>query len=291
MKKQSGFTLIELLISSVIGIFLITAVMNLFITTNRTANLSDAMSQNQEAGRFAMDYLTKFIRTAGYTENTKLSPPELLIHSDNPDFLIDCASGNQKLACSDNDVDGILGDRLSYIYVTSPTNEMTTCTGRTVGGSSISVDYNGEQKLADVFWVSTDKELRCTTFNLNTNNWLGSDDITKNQSVPILNNIETFQFQVGIAPSDDSPRTSRYVNVSTINTEENSLRKRVRSIRVAVLTSSTDSLSNKKIQTKKQSRQYNLLDADPLSFDDANLRNIFISTIELPAAIETAIDN
>lgn len=285
MNKQSGFTLIELMISAVIGIFLLTAIMNLFITTNRTATLSDALSQNQEAGRFAMDYLTRFVRNSGYSANTELSPPELLIPNNNSDFNITCVAAAEEKACAANDLDGILGDRLSFIYVTSPTIERTTCSGRIVGGP----DNGGQQRLADVFWVSTDKELRCTTYSLETINWLGSNNPDKDQSIPIINNIETLQFQVGVANKDDDPYVSRYVNVDEVI--NNSLNKRIRSIRVAVLTTSTDSLDTNKIQTKKESRNYNILDAEQLSFDDGNLRNIFISTIELPASIESAIDN
>jgi len=291
MKKQSGFTLIELMIASLIGIFLVTAIINLFITVNRTVTLGDALSKNQETGRFAMNYLTRFIRNAGYTENRTLSPPVLLIQNSNPDFLITCTAGTAEAdACASNNPDAgktdankaVLGDRLSIVYVA--TDATKSCSGQDVGGAT-------EQKIADVFWVSntTDnkRELRCRTYSIDDNNWL----VPNGAAVSIVNNVETLEFQVGLAASEKEKSAARYVSVDQVITDK--ANKYIRSIRVAILTTSTDELDTNRVQAKKTTRNYGVLDAslDDLSFNDGNLRNLFISTIELPGAIEGAILN
>lgn len=290
MKKQQGFTLIELMIASLISIFLITGIMNLFITTNKTVSLSDALSQNQETGRFAMDYLTRFLRNAGYTQNATLSPPELMIKNSNPDFEFLCSVGSADYdACAVNnpDSDTIRGDRLSIVYVASATEiGRTSCTGSDVGGAI------GEQKLADVFWVSNEagsqRELRCRTYDIDNNNWLAG-------TVSIINNVESFEYQVGLASSDTSKNVSRYTSMDNI---DEALNKRIRSIRVAILTTSINDLDVDHVKTSIRTRKYGVLDADqevgtdkPLEFNDGNLRSLFITTIELPSSIESAMHN
>jgi prepilin-type N-terminal cleavage/methylation domain-containing protein len=289
MKKQKGFTLIELMIALLISAFLMAGIGNLFITVNRTVSLGDALSQNQETGRFTMDYLTRFLRNAGYTQNSTLSPPVLVIPNSNPLFEFICAAGTTEAeACSANNPDPntILGDRLSIVYVTSADNETRSCSGRVVGGAA-----NGEQKLADVFWVSNEaasiRELRCRTFNIDTDDWLDAN------AVSIINNVQSMEFQVGLALTDEDKSAVRYTSIDTAISE--AANKRIRSLRVAVLTTSTDALDTNRIQTRKKTRNYGVLDApqadDALTFNDGNLRNLFITTIELPGAIEGAMLN
>lgn len=296
MKKQTGFTLVELMIASLISMFLITGIMNLFITTNRTVTLSDALSQNQETGRFAMDYLTRFIRNAGYSQNSTLSPPAMMIPNVNPDFSFSCTAGStQAEACSTNnpDADTVLGDRLSIVYVTSATTETRSCSGRVVGGTGGGAAA-GEQRLADVFWVSNEadsiRELRCRTYDVAADSWLD------NSAISIINNVQAFEVQIGLATSDTDKSASRYTSIENVISEV--ANKRIRSIRVAILTTSTDNLDDGLMQTQKKVRHYGVLDGPqltdgdkPLSFDDGSLRNLFISTIELPGFIEGAMLN
>lgn len=281
MNRQSGFTLIELMIAGFIGVFILTGLMNLFITTNKSVTLSGSLSQNQETGRFAMDYMTKFIRTAGYTEDfTQTTYPIFIANSAvvNP---ITC-SGNQALACSENNPAGIRGDRLSIPFVVGDMNNdiMRTCTGTLVGGP-----VNGQQNLVNVFWVSDDadtiRELRCRTFDRTNNDWLDNP-------VSIINNVERFEFQIGVASSEEDKYASRYINLDTLEADPNTTLNHVRSIRIAILTTSQDSDDVNKTQSTIKERKYVLLDAPEFSFEDSNLRNIFINTVELPNMIEPA---
>ncbi|NVK38520.1 MAG: PilW family protein [Gammaproteobacteria bacterium] len=285
MKKQSGFTLIELMIAGFIGIFIMTGLMNLFITTNKSVTLSDSLSQNQETGRFAMDYLTKFIRRAGYSEDFTNFVPPIYLASGSGTLAITC-TGTQADACAINNPTTspatILGDRLSIPFsVGGNADDVTrSCTGSIVGGTA-----NGPQNLVNVFWVSAEtanlRELRCRTFNRDTNDWL--DD-----PVSIINNVERFEFQVGIANSENEKFVSRYVSIDTLQADASININNIRSIRIAILTTSQDELDDKKVQSTNRKRTYNLLDAPVFSIEDSNLRNIFSNTIELPNMIENA---
>jgi type IV pilus assembly protein PilW len=290
MHKQSGFTLIELMIAGFIGIFILTGLMNLFITTNKSVTLSDSLSQNQETGRFAMGYLTKYIRRAGYNDemNTPFLPP-IYMEPGTAANPITCptpanpSASTQDTPCAvDNpDPTNILGDRLSIpINVGGDENEeITSCTGTIIGGNGTWAN-SGAKKIVNVFWVNDSRELRCQTFDRDTNSWL------ENSPVSIINNVERFEFQVGVASNSDSKNASQYVSLSTIASSSIDLTL-IRSFRIAVLTTSQDDVDTK-VQSTQRDRSYNLLDADTFTINDSNLRNLFMNTIELPNLIETA---
>jgi len=66
LRKQQGMTLIEIMISLLIGVFLIGGVLQIFINTRQTYRMQENLSRMQENGRFAMNFLTKDIRMAGF---------------------------------------------------------------------------------------------------------------------------------------------------------------------------------------------------------------------------------
>ena len=273
MKKQFGFTLVEVMIAGVIGIFLMTGIINLFITTNKSVGLTDGISQNQEAGRFAMDYLTQFVRSAGYSEDFTKFTPALMRESLN----ISC-SGDAAAACAANNPPGIRGDRLSIPVTASTTTATSSCSGATIGGPG------NPSEITNVFWVSDDndsiRELRCRTWNRADEEWLDSG------AVSIVGNIEHMEFQVGVADDADDRHAAKYVNMNSTFTND-----LVRSIRISILTTSQDSSKEDKQFSNKSAREYGILDGPSFTITDSNIRNIFTSTIELPNLINTSRGN
>jgi type IV pilus assembly protein PilW len=55
--KELGFTLIELMVSLALGLVIMLAAMQLFITNQINFNLQRGMGNVQENGRFAIDYI------------------------------------------------------------------------------------------------------------------------------------------------------------------------------------------------------------------------------------------
>lgn len=272
--KQQGFSLIELMIAGLIGTFLLISLMNLFITTNRSVSLSDALSQNQETGRFALDYMTRFIRIAGYAETFDSQTfPELYTLSAGAN--INC-NGAQAEACAGNDLPGIKGDRIAITFSSRANVQTRTCSGQLVGGDGV-----GGQIYVNVFWVSEDQgsegDLVCRTFLHNTG-WLD------NAPVSIVSNVESLQFQVGLG---DQKGASSYEPIDVVLNNP-SLTENIRSIKIAILTTSADSNDVEAVQTNKDLRQYAILDGPLMEFDDGQLRSVFTSTIELPNAITKA---
>jgi type IV pilus assembly protein PilW len=66
MRKQQGLSLIELMISITIGIILMTGVVQMFITSRISFSTQQGISRIQETGRFAIEFLSRDIRMAGY---------------------------------------------------------------------------------------------------------------------------------------------------------------------------------------------------------------------------------
>ena len=64
--KTQGFTLIEILIAMLIGLFLVAGVLQIFINSKQSYRMQEALARLQESGRFALDFLDRDIRMAGY---------------------------------------------------------------------------------------------------------------------------------------------------------------------------------------------------------------------------------
>ena len=72
-RANSGFTLVELLVSVAIGLFLVTVVGGVYLSSKDSFNYQDAMSRLQENSRFAMERMARDIRMAGYNGCGNLS--------------------------------------------------------------------------------------------------------------------------------------------------------------------------------------------------------------------------
>ncbi len=61
-----GFSLVELMVALVIGMLIMAAVMAVMVNSNKNYITTDSMARLQENARFAMEFLTKDLRRAGY---------------------------------------------------------------------------------------------------------------------------------------------------------------------------------------------------------------------------------
>jgi len=67
MKRQSGITVIEILVGLALSLIILAGVMHIFINNKQTYRVQEAFARLQENGRFAMHFLTKELRMAGFT--------------------------------------------------------------------------------------------------------------------------------------------------------------------------------------------------------------------------------
>ncbi len=64
--RQTGLSLVELMIAMTIGLILLTGVLQITIANSDNSRLHEQMSRVQEAGRFAIDVISKDIRMADF---------------------------------------------------------------------------------------------------------------------------------------------------------------------------------------------------------------------------------
>lgn len=66
LRRGRGFSLVELMVALTIGLIITAAVAVLFVNTERSYKSQDNTARIQENGRFALNYLIRDIRMAGY---------------------------------------------------------------------------------------------------------------------------------------------------------------------------------------------------------------------------------
>ena len=64
--KNSGMTLVELLVAMVVGLILLGGVYVSFVSSTTTNSMNEQLSRMQENGRFAMEIITRTVRSVGY---------------------------------------------------------------------------------------------------------------------------------------------------------------------------------------------------------------------------------
>lgn len=63
--RAQGFSLVELMVALVLGLVLITGVIQIYLSTKTGYNLQTGMARAQENGRYAVDFLTRDLRMTG----------------------------------------------------------------------------------------------------------------------------------------------------------------------------------------------------------------------------------
>jgi type IV pilus assembly protein PilW len=66
MKRAQGFSLIELMLALALGVVVTAGIVTLFVGNNQTYTLLNGQSRMQENARFAVDFITRSARAAGY---------------------------------------------------------------------------------------------------------------------------------------------------------------------------------------------------------------------------------
>lgn len=85
-KYQQGMTLIEIMIALLIGAFLLGGILHIFINSKQTYRMQEGLSRMQENGRFAMSFLERDIRMAGFRGCNSTTTPTNNLNSPT-DFL------------------------------------------------------------------------------------------------------------------------------------------------------------------------------------------------------------
>lgn len=72
--RQSGLTIIEMLISLVLGLIIVSAVVNVYLGSTRSSRFTEGLGSMQENGRYGVSALQRGIRMAGYSPGLRIAP-------------------------------------------------------------------------------------------------------------------------------------------------------------------------------------------------------------------------
>ncbi|UZK02838.1 PilW family protein [Venatoribacter cucullus] len=273
LSRQSGMTLIELMLASVLSVIISYFIMNIMITSARTAATSEGLAQAQETGRLVMAWLDEQLSVAGYNSNYQSS------ESQSPMAAL-CQAGaplppaNNAHCTFNADDHGSGGDRIAIRRstgardgVTPSDRDIQTCAGEALPAAIV----DNQEFVIDVYWVqpnngnastTDDYELRCATYEEN------GTRIADSQA--IANGIESLHILVGITDADGNPQ--RFVSPANVPNWE-----RVAGVRIAVL---AREFGDSTFTPDK--RAYGLLDADPIEFQDGAARHVQNGTVWFP---------
>lgn len=65
-RPNAGFTIVEIMVALVISLILLAGIIQIFVSAKATYNMQEGMSRVQENARFAMDFLERRVREAGF---------------------------------------------------------------------------------------------------------------------------------------------------------------------------------------------------------------------------------
>lgn len=253
-RNQRGLSIIELLVAMVIGLLLMTGVLQVFLASKQTYSSNEAASRLQENGRFALEFIAQSVRMAGYLEvaNSKKSPPM-------PIAGINCTTSN---VCSSQGV-GSASDTLGVgLQPRLIDGFRRDCRGHQLTGANANTDT-----IINHFAVITGS-LTCKAKNLTTGNWVKEDS----SPLALVEGIDALQVQYGINAGTSVDGVRQYVSADRVNNWNN-----VVAIRIAVLANSVTATS-----PPTPRRPYVLLDAAPFTpEDDGRARQVFTTTINL----------
>jgi type IV pilus assembly protein PilW len=265
--RQHGFSLIELMIAMVIGLLLMVAVSQLFLTSKRNFSATDDSARMQENIRFASQMLTRHLRLAGY--RAKATDPTTGTATTPGIF----PPGTSTAGLVGTDGGGTLPDSIRIRFQGSGTgtsgarvNASTTfMTADDAGADGLVVDCRGYK--VDANLVSFNQYTIATGAN-------GSNALFCNGS-EIVSDVDNMQLVYGeetdTGLSDLNYGPNYYVAAGSVTNMDN-----VTSVKIALLFRSPNPTSDVTI-----SKTYNLLGTTIASFGDKRSRRAVNFTVGL----------
>lgn len=245
------------MIAMTLSLMLLGAVIQVFLSSKITSDLSDDISRIQENGRFSLEFLARDVRMAGFSD--------IESHRQTPNIL--------NFACKDfnpctSDGTGTSSDRIAVTLNPQPDafGVETDCTGAITGPSD---------QIANVYFVETDaatgiSSLMCRGFNITLNDWNA-------EKQPLVDGIDNMQVLYGIHDGppggSDKSQVRRFVGANSVTNWGD-----VRAVRIGLLVSSGTEIGS----ADQEARTYALLNAPQISITDKHKRQIYTATMNIP---------
>ena len=259
--QQFGFTLVELMVAMMLGLFLMTGVIQLFLGSSQTYSVVASQSQVQDTGRFSLYFLSRSVRHAGYWPSLE-SPITYEAHKV---FPVD----NAVIFGTNNSVNG--SDDIYVRMLGAEDETIKTCQGVVITETQVAIDRfyveaaSGTENVSSLFCSSTIYDMDMNTLTIN-------DPVsgTPAESVrALLSGVESMHVLYGVGTRHE---VTHYVNADNITDWRD-----VRAIKVALLSTSNDDTSS----GIENGQTYTLLDESVVAGGDSRPRMVFQQTVSM----------
>lgn len=309
-KSQTGFTLIELLISITLGLIIVAAAVQLFITGITSYKLQKAMAHIQDNAGFGLNFIIDDIRKANLSSpvpaiNDQTSYAGLLLTTKNVGDKINlncapCFADNKLTSFGNANVSGLTNDQLLIRYQ-APQNGFD-CSGNTLAKETFVVQrYYVGSTASD-----TRHSLRCQAAQY-TQSQLDTIKDTDpalaldwKSSQVILPNIDFFQVRLGYIDGDlDSVKSKlAYTDIrnymaltaknKNIDGVMQAVRPHVHAIQIGILLQSEDNTGNQAVVLERNKQPFQVLGTTVTlipEYQDTRLRQAVNQTVSLRNAM------
>lgn len=187
--SQHGVSLVELMIATAVGLIVVLAAMALYLGGTRTLQVQDEASRLDDAGRYALESITRLVHMAGYVNwlGTTGTAPVRVGASDPPAI---------------EGADGATSDRITLRYFGS--TEGASADGAVVDCMGMPVPRDGSPatRIENVLSVSSTGALQCQATGMTS-------------PQPLLDGVERLQFLYGVDLDGDG-RPERWVRAAGV---------------------------------------------------------------------------
>jgi Tfp pilus assembly protein PilW len=250
------------MVAMALGLLLMTGVIQVFLSSRQTYAANEAMGRLQENGRFALEFIARSARLAGYTEPVFEGGKPLALVRPSCTGL----PGTIPVELCASTGSGSASDSVAFVFQPPFTDGVRRdCLGNTITENNMLLISHYSIIPAT---ATTPAALGCRAYKFNgtTGSWTSGPAVQE-----LISGVDSLQVLYGVNTSGDSRSANQYVSADRVTNWNN-----VRAVRIAVLANSIDPLSPAPAE-----RNFVLLDADPLSFADNRARQIFSTTIQL----------
>lgn len=189
-RRQAGVGLVELMVTMLLGALITAGVISLFNANRQSFRLQDNISLAQEQGSFALEFISRDLRRAGYPGATNF------VGGFDADFSL-----NDQVVTLPQTVGGatvsvdFVNDQLALIYEPNRFSAQTTCTGDPVPA--------GTALISNRYWLrptadNSELELVCQGFAITASegNITARDAIGQPQA--LISGVDSFQVLYGV---------------------------------------------------------------------------------------------
>ncbi|NAR62658.1 prepilin-type N-terminal cleavage/methylation domain-containing protein [Acinetobacter haemolyticus] len=309
VNPRSGFTLIELMVSLALGLIIVAAATQLFITGLTSYKLQKAMAHIQDSASFGLNFIVDDIRKANLSSpmpavNDQIAYSGIILTSKNVGSKINlnctaCFSDNKLTSFGNANVTGLANDQLLIRY-RSPQDGFD-CSGNTTATNTFVVQryFVGS--------TSTDlrQSLRCqaaqyTQAQLDAATEANPLLLSWSASQVILPNVDFFQVRLGyidgelesanssLAYTDIKNYMALSAKTKNIDGVVQTVRPHVHAVQIGVLVQSADSAGHQSIIKDRNKQPFQVLGTQVTltpTYQDTRLRQVVDQTISLRNAM------